>query len=156
MKKNIIIFLWGLLVLACSRMSPISADYQTKDGRLSAIVIDSSLFLMIGKDTMIIYDLNIDFTQQRDSDTYRLYKVQFSNSLIRSGYEHFELPIKLEPDLEYGATLTALFTNNDYLKFGGYYFMKCQGNIGKEIFDNWQDLLLRNRETVLRMEYQKD
>lgn len=137
-------------------MSPISAGYQTKDGRLSAIVIDSSLFLMIGKDTMIIYDLKIDFTHQRDSDTYRHYKVQFSNSLNRSGYEHFELPIKLEPDFEYGGTLTALFTNNDRLSFGGYYFMKCQGNKGQEVFDNWQDLLHGNRETVLRFENQKD
>jgi len=154
--KRITLLLLAGLIIACSKMSPISANYQTGDGHLSAVVIDSSLFLMIGRDTMIIYDLKIDFTYQRDSNTYRLYKVLFSNSLNRAGYNHFEIPIKLEPDLEYGGTLTVLFINNDSFNFGGVNFQKCRGNNGKEIFDNWLNLLSMNSETVLRMNYPKE
>lgn len=137
-------------------MSPISGDYQTKDGRLSAVVIDSSLFLMIGTDSMVIYDLKIHFESKIDSNTYRLYKVLFNNSLTRRGYESINLPLKLEPNMELGGTLTAIFRNNDSFSFGGHYFTIQRNEKGKAIFENWGNLLIGNQETEMRLKYQKE
>lgn len=151
--------IWFLMVifilLSCSKMSPISGLYQTKDGSLSANVLDSTLFLMIGIDTMILYDLKVRYKIQDDSNTFRIYHVLFNNSLDRTGYKTFDIPLQFEYDLDFGGTLMAHFKNNDSFNFGGYLFYNQKNENSKRIFENWTDLFLGNTETKLRLNFQE-
>jgi hypothetical protein len=154
MKKTWFLMIISIL-LSCSRISPISGLYQTKDGRLSANVLDSTLFLMIGIDTMIIYDLKIHYTLQEDSNIFRIYHVLYYKSLNRSGYRSFEIPIRFEYDLDFGGTLMVQFKNNDSFYLGGYWFYNQRNENGNKIFDNWNNLYLGNTETKLRLNFQE-
>lgn len=129
--------------------------YQTEDKKISANVLESTLFLMIGTDTMIIYDLKFHLKEIDDNNTYRLYHVLYCNSLNRNGYRTFDMPIQIKPDISNGGTLTALFRNNDSFVFGGYYFERPNIDNYQKIFDNWNNLYLGNTETKLRLNIQE-
>lgn len=145
-----------LFITGCNKKDPIGGIYQTADGRMSGIVMENTLHLMIGHDTMIIYDLKTDKVFAIDSTVIRTYKALFNSSLNRTGYEPFKIPINLAPDLEYGGTLMVSFTNNDSFRFGGFYFMNPGKEICQEIFNQWEDLYFGNLETKLRMKYKKE
>lgn len=147
--RNLYYSLIIIIFISCSEESPISGVYQAKDKHLSAAIIDSTLYLMIGADTAIIYNLHIHTELQTENNTYRIYNVVYFNSLNRSGYRSIEIPLKFEYAQDFGGTLIISFVNNDSFIFGGYSFQKARNEEGKKIFDNWSNLIMNNTETKL-------
>lgn len=140
----VIVVFWG-----CSNANPISGCYQTKDKEISATILDSSLFLMIGVDTMIIYDLKYFKEFNFDTTIYRFYNVLFSNTLNSNGYETFDIPVHYRYDSSFGGVLMAEFINEDFFTFGGYNFYRVSGSESEQIFNKWNDLYLHNLQTKL-------
>lgn len=152
---SVVIYL-SIIFSGCSKISPISGSYEAKDKSMSALVLDSTLFLMFGQDSMIIYELRIYDTFIFDTTINRVHKVLFSGSLTSWGYELFEMTTKLEPDPLYGNTLMAWFENNESFTLGGLNFYRCRPERGREIFRNWENLFLGNFETKMRLESQNE
>ena len=147
--------LFILLFTNCSKESPISAVYQSTEDRLSATIIDSTLYLMIDLDTAIIYNLQIHTELQIEENTYRIYNVVYSNSLNRHGYTSIEIPLEFVYSKDFGGTLIASFINNDSFTLGGYSFKRAESDRAKKIFDNWSNLILNNTQTRLWNEFQE-
>lgn len=147
--KNIFILFVVVFFLGCSKESPIAGIYQTKDARLSANVLDSTIYLIIGIDTAIIYDIKIHSVHHLDSITYRVYNVLYNNSLNRNGFESFDIPLKFDYSPTHGGALTASFINDDSFMLGGYVFLRQRGEEEKKIFDSWIDLFTDNIQTRL-------
>lgn len=145
--KKILIFLLLMHLIACSKESPISGIYRTNDDFLFSVITDSTLYLMKGSDTAIIYDLHKLKEFEIEKNIYRIYNVTFQNSLTRNGFESFDFDIDFEYSSMFGGTLIAFFENNENFKLGGYSFHKQQDVEANRIFDIWQDLLINNLET---------
>lgn len=145
--KNIFVLLALISILSCSTESPISGVYQTKDGEISANILDSCLYLLIGIDTAIIYDLQIHSKHQYDSITYRIYNVVYRESINRNGFESFDIPISFEYSPSHGGTLIASFINDHSFILGGYVFRRQKNEAAKKIFDNWSDFIMNNTQT---------
>jgi len=154
--KRVFYSLFVLLLISCSKESPINGLYQSKDGHLSAVIMDSTLFLMIGPDSMFIYELKIHSVVEYKEDTFRFYNVLFRKSLNRSGYELFNIPLAFEYDSLFGGVLIACFHDNNSFGIGGHYLYHQRDSNGGRIFNNWRDLYLNNRETYFRLKYPKD
>jgi hypothetical protein len=155
--KSLLLLLGYVFIISCSKLSPITGIYQTKDERISANVIDSTLYLMFSADTAVIYNLQIHSQLQiNDTTTFRIYNVVYSKSLNMNGYESFDIPIRFEYKLDFGGTLIASFINNDSFMLGGFYFYKSSQNEAKKIFKNWTNLLTNNTQTRSWMKYQNN
>lgn len=154
-KHSLYFVLFILLFANCSKESPISAVYQSTKDHLSATIIDSTLYLMIGLDTAIIYNLQIHTELQIEENTYRIYNVVYSNSLNRHGYTSIGIPLEFVYSKDFGGTLIASFINNDSFTLGGYSFKRAESDRAKKIFDNWSNLILNNTQTRLWNEFQE-
>jgi len=138
------------LLSSCSNdTGPISGCYKIKGQEKYAVVIDSTLYLLCGFDSMFTYDLKLNgVCKFNDTTTARLYCIVYSNSLNREGYKDMLCPLKFDFDENFGGLPVALFTNNTSLIFGGYDFER-EKDSAKFIFDKWTDLMTNNTQSKL-------
>lgn len=159
--KKLYLILILFIILGCSENSPIGGAYLANDNRLSAIIVDSTLYMMIGVDTMIIYKLQIKYDTKHLQDRsdnaviFRTYNVVYSNSLDRDGYRNIELPFVFNHyDQGCGGTLMANFNNNDYFSLGGYRFDRLKNaDTVEKMLNTWSDLLANNTDEILRTQF---
>lgn len=149
MKYIILVFTLFQLYGCVNKIGPINGCYQTKDEILSACVIDSSLYMMKGNDTMIIYNLSLYSSVNHSKNFLRLYNVNYYKSLSRDGFSNFDIPFKYKYDASFGGDLMALFTDDDQFIIGGYIFYRQIDESSSIIFNRYNNLLMENLDTKM-------
>lgn len=141
------------IAISCNYVSPITGIYETQDKRLSANVLDSTIYLMLSPDSAIIYNLKIHTQLEiNDTTTIRIYNVLYNKCLTKIGYCSFEVPFKFEYSDDFGGTLVAIFENDVSFILGGFAFYKPERAEIIRIFDDWTNLFTKNLQTRLWMD----
>lgn len=148
--RNTIFLISLFVIIGCRNENPISGTYKSKDSNINAVVLDSSLFLMKGIDTLIHYDLRIYKTSYLPKEpTIREYNVLFGHCLCHNGFEDFANPFIFKYDSLRGGSLTCFFFDNDILHIGGYNFKRVKDkDEAEKVFLIWGDLYKNNSDQL--------
>jgi len=154
---NKLLFLLIIIIcISCKPKDYTNGIFQTKDKKLSAWIIDSTLHVMTAKDTMVIYNLRIHFDSDKKYGDMRVYNVLFCHTLNMEGYESFYVPLHYKYDSIYGGALTLDFFGHDIFFLGGSYKFYRQKNPkeSENILLSFLSLMKNNYETKTISEYE--
>lgn len=150
MKKSFSLsLLLSITLWSCNSDDPFGGVYKMKSDTKYAVVIDSTIYIMCGFDSMFIYDMQIkQKIQFNDSILFAIFDFNFNNSIDRSGYGNIDCPLKFNTNETNGGLPLVIFENNTSFLIGGYEFARMEDS-AEAVFNKWVDLTMKNNQTQL-------
>lgn len=140
-----------VIIISCKKDNPIEGIFICTEHNLSAVIYDSTLFMMHNKDTAILYDLN---TYHIDGEL-RSYHVNFKNELtFEDGFHSnsFNCPFPFKNDSNlWGGTLMVWFYKENFVINGLFFDKVKDSQKAEDIFNKYDNLMMNNKETSLYM-----
>jgi len=150
MKKSFSLFLFISITLwSCNKDDPYGGVYKMKTEKKYAVVIDSTVYIMCGFDSIFFYDMHIkQKIQLSDSMLFTIFHFNYNNSINKSGYENIDCPLKFNTNETNGGLPLLIFENNTSFLIGGYEFERMKDS-AEYVFHKYSYLLTNNTQTIL-------